>query len=96
MSNKYPTKTRSCYTSDTRRVTLVTKPVISHELGKAIKHRLTYVYICPHAFSRAFNLFGFMALNATFNNISVISWRSTLLVKEKKKDPEFNLLENFV
>jgi hypothetical protein len=26
--------------------------------------------------------FGFMVLNATFNNISVISWRSVLLVEE--------------
>ena len=27
-------------------------------------------------------LFGFMVLNATFNNISVISWRSVLLMEE--------------
>jgi hypothetical protein len=27
-------------------------------------------------------LFGFMVFNATFNNISVISWRSVLLVEE--------------
>ena len=27
-------------------------------------------------------LFGFIVLNATFNNISVISWRSVLLVEE--------------
>jgi hypothetical protein len=26
--------------------------------------------------------FGFMVLNATFNNISVISWRSVLLAEE--------------
>ena len=26
--------------------------------------------------------FGFMVFNATFNNISVISWRSVLLVEE--------------
>ena len=26
--------------------------------------------------------FGFMVLNATFNNVSVISWRSVLLVEE--------------
>jgi hypothetical protein len=26
--------------------------------------------------------FGFMVLNATFNNISVISWQSVLLVEE--------------
>ena len=29
-----------------------------------------------------FLLIGFMVLNATFNNISVISWRSVLLVEE--------------
>jgi hypothetical protein len=28
------------------------------------------------------NGFGFMVLNATFNNISVITWRSVLLVEE--------------
>ena len=28
------------------------------------------------------NMGGFMVLNATFNNISAISWRSVLLVKE--------------
>jgi hypothetical protein len=28
------------------------------------------------------NWFGIMAFNATFNNISAISWRSVLLVKE--------------
>jgi len=27
-------------------------------------------------------VYGFMVLNATFNNISVTSWRSVLLVKE--------------
>jgi len=26
--------------------------------------------------------FGFMVLNATFNNISIMSWRSVLLVEE--------------
>ena len=29
--------------------------------------------------------FDFMVFNATFNNISVISWRLVLLVEEKKK-----------
>jgi len=28
------------------------------------------------------NGFGFMVLNATFNNITVIMWRSVLLVEE--------------
>ena len=30
--------------------------------------------------------FGFMVFNATFNNISVISWRSVLLVEETGVD----------
>jgi hypothetical protein len=29
-------------------------------------------------------ILGFLVLNATFNNISVISWRSDLLVKKNK------------
>jgi len=28
--------------------------------------------------------FGFMVINVTFNNISVISWRSVLLVEETR------------
>jgi len=32
----------------------------------------------------------FMVLNATFNNISVISWRSVLLVGETTRVPEIN------
>ena len=35
--------------------------------------------IVPDSLSRGF---GFMVFNATFNNISVISWRSVLLVEE--------------
>ena len=37
-------------------------------------------------------MFRFMVLNATFNNISAISWRSDLLVKETqsiRRKPEF-------
>jgi hypothetical protein len=30
--------------------------------------------------------FGVMVLNATFNNTSIISWRSALLVEEKTTD----------
>jgi hypothetical protein len=30
------------------------------------------------------NMFGFMVLNATFNIISFISWRSVLLVEENR------------
>jgi hypothetical protein len=32
--------------------------------------------------------FGFMVFNATFNNISVISWRSVLLVEETTELPQ--------
>ena len=32
--------------------------------------------------SKDYFLFGFMVFNATFNNISVISWRSVLLLEE--------------
>ena len=32
--------------------------------------------------SKHSNIFGIMVFNATFNNISVISWRSVLLVEE--------------
>jgi len=32
--------------------------------------------------------FGFMVFNATFNNISVISWRSVLLVEETVRPGE--------
>jgi hypothetical protein len=34
--------------------------------------------------------FGFMVLNDTFNNISVISWRSVLLVEETAEPGENN------
>ena len=34
----------------------------------------------------------FMVFNATFNNISVISWRSVLLVEETDKHVEILLL----
>ena len=36
-------------------------------------------------------LFGFMVFNATFNNISVISWRSVLLVEETEGQGETHL-----
>jgi hypothetical protein len=34
--------------------------------------------------------FGFMGFNATFNNISVISWRSVLLVEETGGPREYH------
>jgi hypothetical protein len=110
----------SCSTSGTRRVNLVTNPVISHEWGqdrevfttsgtypcsliikwkkqyitlsyqynnpieKSLKEfksiPLTYKYICNWRFD-GLGL-GLWCLNAIFNNVSVISWRSVLLVKE--------------
>ena len=57
----------SCSISLNRRVTIVTNPVISHEWGK------TKIVI-----ARA----RIMKLNATFNNISVISSQSVLLIAE--------------
>jgi hypothetical protein len=57
----------SCSTSRTRRVTIVTNPVISHEWGK------TKIVIVRARI---------MKLNATFNNISVISSQSVLLMEE--------------
>jgi len=57
----------SCSTSRTRRVTIVTNLVISHEWGK------TKIVIVRARI---------MKLNATFNNISVISSQSVLLMEE--------------
>ena len=57
----------SCSISRTRRVTIVTNPVISHEWGK------TKIVIVRARI---------MKLNATFNNISVISSQSVLLIEE--------------
>jgi hypothetical protein len=36
--------------------------------------------------------FGFMVFNATFNNISVISWRSVFLVKETVTDKLYHVM----
>ena len=57
----------SCSISLNRRVTIVTNPVISHEWGK------TKIVIVRARI---------MKLNATFNNISVISSQSVLLMAE--------------
>jgi len=40
----------------------------------------------------------FMAFKASFNNISVISWRSVLLVKETRRKPPTcrTSLKNFI
>ena len=43
-------------------------------------------YLCYPSYSS--HEFGFMAFKATFNNISVISWRSVLLVEETGRPKE--------
>ena len=42
---------------------------------------LVYVFQLMYNYNEGLG-FGFMVFNATFNNISVISWRSVLLVEE--------------
>ena len=50
--------------------------IISLAIIQVETFRLCCLYTCNSVW------FGFMVLNATFNNISVISWRSVLLVEE--------------
>jgi hypothetical protein len=40
------------------------------------------MYICTYNVTYSFGLVWIMVFNATFNNISAISWRSVLLVDE--------------
>jgi hypothetical protein len=53
-------------------------------------HRRFGIWRGNYSFSILYNIlynmdwFGFMVFNATFNNISVISWRSVLLVDETR------------
>jgi hypothetical protein len=49
------------------------------EFNFVIQYKPAEQLIVPDSLSRGF---GFMVFNATFNNISVISWRSVLLVEE--------------
>ena len=49
------------------------------EFNFEIQYKPAEQLIVPDSLSRGF---GFMVFNATFNNISVISWRSVLLVEE--------------
>ena len=49
------------------------------EFNFEIQYKPDEQLIVPDSLSRGF---GFMVFNATFNNISVISWRSVLLVEE--------------
>jgi hypothetical protein len=49
------------------------------------------LYRCDQHRHRMWNYLGglwFMVFNATFNNISVISWRSVLLVEETEEHGE--------
>ena len=59
--------------------------MVSRYLTKARALLDSLLYLCmimntPHSISVLW--FGFMVLNATFNNISVISWQSVLLLNE--------------
>jgi hypothetical protein len=45
-------------------------------------HKDMYFTLVSHKFRCKWKLVGFMVFNATFNNISVISWRSVLLVSQ--------------
>ena len=49
------------------------------EFNFDIQYKPAEQLIVPDSLSRGF---GFMVFNATFNNISVISWRSVLLVEK--------------
>ena len=49
------------------------------EFNFEIQYKPAEQLIVPDSLSRGF---GFMVFNATFNNISVISWRSVLLVEK--------------
>jgi hypothetical protein len=49
------------------------------EFNFEIQYKPDEQLIVPDSLSRGF---GFMVFNVTFNNISVISWRSVLLVEE--------------
>ena len=82
----------SCSTSGTSCITLVTILVISHEWGKDwevlrqvehihghLWHRYSIMVCCVMVRVKV------MVYNATFINISVVSWRSVLLVEETVK-----------
>jgi uncharacterized DUF497 family protein len=51
----------------------------SDNLGDRLER---YVTICIHIRKLVYLFVCFMVFNATFNNISVISWRSVLLMEE--------------
>jgi hypothetical protein len=44
-----------------------------------------FVYLTNEKVNYIYGLVGFMAFNATFNNIAVISWWSVLLVEYQEK-----------
>jgi hypothetical protein len=45
-------------------------------------HQIKTCFVCSHVHVCRFDLIRFIVFNATFNNISAISWRSVLLVEE--------------
>jgi len=70
------------------RKTLSIHPVCSeidnyHSVSHKQWHSMIYLFINSYLeINNRFGLVWFMVLNATFNDISVISWRSVLLVEE--------------
>jgi hypothetical protein len=58
---------------------------VPRQLNTSLQNKLMnyfQVVTCKNVFKMAAIQFWFMVFNATFNNISVISWRSVLLVEE--------------
>ena len=55
---------------------------MNQTLNKIPIYVIFNLYNQTSTYSKQKSLFGFMVLNATFTNISVISWRSVLLMEE--------------
>jgi hypothetical protein len=53
-----------------------------HYYGNMLTTSYRVPYTCMYTCNNPLCLVRFMVFNATFNNISVISWRSVLLVEE--------------
>jgi hypothetical protein len=58
------------------------KSCMNQTLNKIPIYVIFNLYNQTSTYSKQKSLFGFMVLNATFTNISVISWRSVLLMEE--------------
>jgi len=59
--------------------------VDNHRIGVIVQfvdHRYLNFHNMESFYPLLFTMMWFMVFNATFNNISVISWRSVLLVEE--------------